>query len=524
MLMKTSRLWRGLALCVLVLVASLTVYRAKTQTIAHDEALEYEWFLDGGVYRVLQFNVTNHILFTLIAKPIVWTLGTSEFLLRLPSLLGSTIYLLAAYLLSRRLFGEGILLFLSVAMLCLNPQILDFMPAARGYILGLAALIVAIYAMTVLVGRGELNPGDRAWKWGCAVASVALAMSVAANLSNFVAALCLALTFSWVAVGGFPADFEWRDRKLRFLAKYLLVPGAATGFCILWPYLIQMRRSQFEMGSGVKNPFVSLKDAFTASLLYKWTDDVDSSILGAFAPSTGGWQDRVTLLGVYVLMPLLFCLVAAGVILASRATTGSRSKESGQCQLVGGAALATVVLIVVLHVTAGVHYPKSRLCLFLIPLFTLGGLLAGGQISARFSGSYLRIAGLMIAVIVVIDYALSLQVTHFRYNAYDVISLKLYQTIAEDAQRRGLTSVRAGGTWWYEPEINFYRRKFKATWMMEYDVKDKSYWWQTPNTLTPSDYDYFVFTPAGDPGLSGPNVRTVFRDSKREITVVANEK
>jgi hypothetical protein len=24
-------------------------YRAKTQTIAHDEALEYEWFLDGGV-------------------------------------------------------------------------------------------------------------------------------------------------------------------------------------------------------------------------------------------------------------------------------------------------------------------------------------------------------------------------------------------------------------------------------------------------------------------------------------------
>jgi hypothetical protein len=124
----------------------------------------------------------------------------------------------------------------------------------------------------------------------------------------------------------------------------------------------------------------------------------------------------------------------------------------------------------------------------------------------------------------VLDYALSIQVKEFRYNAYDVISLKLYQAIADDAQRRGLKSVRVGGTWWYEPEINFYRRKLKATWMMDYDVKDKSYYWQSPNALEPLEYDYFVFTPAGDPGLTGPRVRTVFQDEVRGITVVANEK
>jgi len=125
---------------------------------------------------------------------------------------------------------------------------------------------------------------------------------------------------------------------------------------------------------------------------------------------------------------------------------------------------------------------------------------------------------------VVFDYALSLQVTQFRYNAYDVISLRLYQTIADDAKRRGLTTVRVGGTWWYEPEINFYRRKFKAAWMMDYDIKDKSYWWQTPNDLKPPDYDYFVFTPAGDPGLTGPHVKTIFQDAHTGITIVANEK
>jgi len=36
--------------------------------------------------------------------------------------------------------------------------------------------------------------------------------------------------------------------------------------------------------------------------------------------------------------------------------------------------------------------------------------------------------------------------------------------------------------------------------MQEYEVKDKSYWWNTPSALTPADYDYFVFVPASDPG------------------------
>ena len=527
--MKTSTLWRALVWCVLLLAASLTVYRAKTQTIAHDEALEYEWFLDGGVYHVLQYHTANHVLFTLLAKPIVWTFGASEPVLRVPSLLGTAIYLLATYLLCRRLFGEGVLLFLSVALLCLNPQILDFMPAARGYILGLAALLVAMLAMAELVGRGELNREDKAWKWGCASASVALALSVAANLTNFVPAFCLALTFCTVMIGGvtgrgFHALLQWRDPKLRFLAGYLFVPGAVTGFCILWPYMIQMRRSQFDPGFGFVKALPSLEEVFTASFLYRWTDDVHNSSLGAVAPLAGSWQERATLMGAYLLMPLLFCVVAAGAILARRAPAASRSKENAQCQVFGGAAVASVVLIFVLHVTAGVHYPSSRLCLFLIPLFTVGGLLAAREISARLPRIYMTAAGLMIAAIVVFDYAVSLQVKEFRYNAYDVISLKLYQTIAEDAQRRGLTSVRVGGTWWYEPEINFYRRRFKASWLKEYDVKDKSYFWQSPDALEPLEYDYFVFTPASDPGLTGPRMRTVFQDRVRGITVVANEK
>jgi hypothetical protein len=81
-----------------------------------------------------------------------------------------------------------------------------------------------------------------------------------------------------------------------------------------------------------------------------------------------------------------------------------------------------------------------------------------------------------------------------------------------------------GGTWWYEPEVNFYRRRYNAGWIEPYDVKDHSYYWASPNSLAPAQYDYFVFTPASDPGLSGPRVRTIFRDKVTDITVTAMDK
>jgi hypothetical protein len=81
-----------------------------------------------------------------------------------------------------------------------------------------------------------------------------------------------------------------------------------------------------------------------------------------------------------------------------------------------------------------------------------------------------------------------------------------------------------GGTWWYEPEVNFYRRRYNAAWMKPYDIKDRSYFWESPDALTPEGYNYYVFTSANDPGLAGPEVRTIFRDANIGVTVIALDK
>jgi hypothetical protein len=264
----------------------------------------------------------------------------------------------------------------------------------------------------------------------------------------------------------------------------------------------------------------AVREIFNGSFLYKWTDDVYSS-LGAIPPMPHSWQAQISDLGGYVILPLLFCFVAFGLVLASRPGAGPKTNHDRQRQLFAGAAVACVALIFLLHVAAKINYPFSRYCLFFIPLFTIGAVLTGREIDRRFPRARLKIAGVIIAGIVVFDYAVSLNTAYFRYTAYDMISRELFQTIAKDAQPRGLTNVRVGGTWWYEPEMNFYRRRYRADWLLPYDIKDRSYIWETPNSLVPADYDYFVFIPASDPGLKGPRVRTIFHDDKTQVTIIA---
>ena len=518
--MKTSALFcRVIALSFLVFVFCLSVYRAAVQPITHDEGLIYEWYLDGGVYHVLMFDPSNHVLFTFIAKLLVKVFGVSELSLRGASLLGAAGYLTVAYVLCRKLFGDGILMLFSVVMLCLNPQILDFMVAARGYILGIACLSTAMYILARLADRGIFVAEDGEWRWGLATASVFLALSVVSNLTFILPAVSLAISFFIVAFRGITGFKQSAARALGDFWRYFVVSGAAVGLFILWPFLIQVRPGQFDR--GLTRASDALRDSFDSSFLYKWTGDIYAYSLGAVLPSAGSWQQKTSDLGIYVLLPLLFFFVLIGLILISRASSESRRNQIGHCQMFGSAAIACVVLTVMLHVLGKVNYPFARLCLYLVPLFTISTVLVGRELSLRFPRYHMGFVGLLLASAVVCDYALSLNTKYIRYNAYDVISRELFLAISNDARSHGLTGVRVGGTWWYEPEVNFYRRRYNAEWMKPYDVKDRSYFWQSPNSLAPADYNYYVFTSANDPGLSGPQVRTIFRDTSIGVTVIA---
>jgi len=498
-------------------VFGVVAYRAYVQPIAHDEALSFASFLDGGVNKLLQFNSANHVLFTLISKVFVKVFGVTELSIRAPNVIASAVYLSALYLLCQKIFGDGLSMLITLAMLCLNPQIMDFMVAARGYSLGMACLCIAMYFLSRIVARACTDPDDKRMLLECSVASVFLALSVASNLTNLIPAFGLTVSFYAIAMPG-ASLIHLSDRKHRMLARHFLAPGMIVGLFILWPFLIQARPQHFSM--GLQKWSESLRDIFNSSFLYKWTDDIYAYSLGAIPASPGSWQERVSDCGVYIILPFLFISVLAGAALALRRPFEPLKQQNVYCRLFGGAAICTVVLTAILHMVANVNYPVARTCLYFIPLFTVGGMLSAKEFSSRLSIWPLKFAGLLLSLVILCDYAAALNTKYFRYNAYDSISRTMFEVILNDARSRALSTVRVGGTWWYQPEIDFYRRRYKADSILSYDIKDPSFFWQTPNSLTPRDYDYFVFTPGGDPNLDGPQVRVIFHDKDVGVTVI----
>jgi hypothetical protein len=517
--MKTAALFaRLVSVAILLFAFGAAVYRAKVQPIAHDEALTYEWFLDGGVDKLLRFDANNHVLFTFLAKPFVKFLGPRELSLRAASLLGAAGYLAIAYLLSRKLFGDNLLFVICSGLLALHPLVMDFASAARGYGLGLAFLLGAMYAFAGCIQRGRFDPDDAGWRKGCASASVFLALAFAASLTNVIPALSLTAAFAIAVLPPGLLQHDTAGSRLRKFVQWTIFPGAVAGLLLMWPFLMQARPYHFYVGYG--SALDTMRDVFNSTFLCRWTEDFTGN-LGGQPPAPGSWQHTVSNAGTYLALPLLVVLFIAGARVHRKESAAGEEKQIALRRFFCGASAGCVILIAALHVAGHLKYPVSRTCLYVIPLFTVSCLLLAKEFSARVRLPGLRVAGLVLAALVMTDYALSFNAKSLRYNAYDAISRDLYRAIEKDALSRGLTNVRVGGTWWYEPEINFYRARYRAKWMLPYDIKDRSYFWQTPNSLVPGDYDYFVFIPASDPHLTGRNLRTIFHDDKTQVRIIA---
>jgi hypothetical protein len=112
----------------------------------------------------------------------------------------------------------------------------------------------------------------------------------------------------------------------------------------------------------------------------------------------------------------------------------------------------------------------------------------------------------------------------FRYNGYDARSREAFVNIFKDAEERGLRDVRFGGTWWYEPELNFYRLRYRANQIHTYEVIDPSAPLVSQNLLRPADYDYFCFTSENKFDIGNLRSRVVFHDDKTDITIAAIER
>ncbi|MEP6539283.1 MAG: hypothetical protein ABJF23_28360 [Bryobacteraceae bacterium] len=312
----TRFLLRWTAIVLLAGLFMVNVYRAATQSLTIDEAFTYQLYLAKNLRAILtEYDANNHVLYTLLAKLSVGLFGNSELAIRLPSVLGGLVYFYATFRVCWFFFADRWLFLVGVAALTLNPFLLDFLSAGRGYGLGLALWMLGVWFL--LEGRLER-------------AGAAFGLAVAANLTLVFpcAAVILAYRRAWDVV----------DR--------LILPAVAASFIVLVIPLSYMKPGSFYTGS--ETLWRGVQTVVTLSLRHHMTVLPDLQIL---------------------LLNVLFPVMLA-------CTVALAWKPHPQLAWLGGALLLTLLLLVVAHYGGHLLYPELRTGLYLCPLFTLVYLLA----------------------------------------------------------------------------------------------------------------------------------------------------
>src|SRR5262249_53494035 len=175
---RTSTGLNRLSKIALIVIALCSLVRASQQSVTQAKAGNCDRRIGPHWEESLkQFDPNNHVLNTILVKISTARIHLTEFSLRLPSLLFGVLYLIAAYRISRRWFGQGRMFLAVLGLLTLNPLILDAMSEARGYGMSLACWM---WAVDLVTAGGSMN-----------AAGVLIGLSVAGSLAFLAPAVAL---------------------------------------------------------------------------------------------------------------------------------------------------------------------------------------------------------------------------------------------------------------------------------------------------------------------------------------------
>jgi uncharacterized membrane protein len=459
------------AIGVVVAVAAVVAYRAWTQSLTIDEARNYKLFIAEPLARMFSiFDTANHVLQSLLSKVSIGLFGLTEFTLRLPSVLGGLLYFVSVYRLSRYLFGAGWLLLLAVLALGLNPGVLDYMVAARGYGLGLGLMTWALSELVFYFG--DQNE-ERLFRAG-----IGLGLSVTANLVFVYPAAALGtMVLAILALDG---------RRIWMGIEKFAGPGIVAAFLVLVLPMSHAQRGSFWFGVPTLDDFLG----GLVSMSYFHNPRIWS--LGRYVPRLGSWEAaiRVVVLPAFFLAALAVCVSAARRWARTRRWAELDRNDQAMLLVWGAMALMLAMVVAVRHVL-GVLYPFTRMGIYLMPIMTL---LVLGLIRRRYVGKL----ALVFTLFSVLLFGVGFTPGYFTEWAGERHTKDVMRLIEA---RHGGRPVRLGTSWPLEATCNFYRVRFRLDWMQE-----------VASTGADGDFDYYYILREDEALIGKRGLRTLFRD------------
>ncbi|MEW6468614.1 MAG: glycosyltransferase family 39 protein [Bacteroidota bacterium] len=446
---KTTRLILFLAGSFLFLYTAL---RAYLMSITYDEAYSYLEFARRDFWVPSEFNYmagNNHLLNTWLMKIAVSLFGLSEFVIRLPNLMFHLVYLFFSYLVVRG-SRSSIILVASFLLLNMNPFLLDFFSAGRGYGISMGLMMASLYFLLQYCKSGG---------WAHAAGSlVCIAMASIANISmlNFLVVLSGVI----LLIGLIHAA----SRKKWTVAGHMAVIVILCTGLLLWaylPYVFRIRDAGTFFYGGERDFWNDTMHSLGAAMLY----------------------DRSYAM---VLKLPLIILMAGGVAiglpwLMIRQYRGFRGAETNFFLAILLITLGCALSTVVQHHLLQTKYLLDRTALFFAPLCILVLTLIVEQLWTARAGRYF-LGGL--AFLSILHFAFSFNLRYLLQWIPDSDTKDAVRILAE--KRKTIpperTTLTMGIDFVFEPGINFYR------------VKDSLYWLNYVRT-EPADSlnDYFLF-------------------------------
>lgn len=383
----------------LAAVVAWSAWRAAHQSLTHDEAWTWTHFAAGGPAVIFgRYAPNNHVLHSVLVWASERLFGPHELALRLPALLGATLFLLALVRLSRRLLGRGSLAVLFFATLALNPLFLDYFVQARGYSLMLAGLAWGAALLHASIEDESVSRRTAAW------GSATLGLALAAVPSCAFAVVGLG---SSTLVGALR-----RGETLARTLAILVLPGLAIAGAILGAPLLHATQAQFHFGAA--SPWATVLGIVDATFAH-------------LPPPYGSRPEGMETL-LRVAAGLVF---AMGILLA---TLGLRDLFRSRPRRFFASALGLQVLAV----CAGVlffHLPWPRERTALGVMF-LGALALGEAVGVSRQPRVRTLAAWVMAGIVAAN-LLQIEGKRFRSHPYDAASRQVYEAVTAEA--RGMT-------------------------------------------------------------------------------------
>jgi len=404
------------------------VYRAITQSITHDEALTWELYLHGPASAMFQhFDANHHFLNTILMRISVFIFGVSEWSLRLPALAGAALYFTAVDRLAR-FFGDRWAYLMAVLLMALNPFVLDFMVAARGYGMALALWMWALALIAEQQPKRAL------------LAGTALALSVTANLVFLPPAAALAAMGIYLLTKRAPAPEASKKKRATQssgVAPWILFSVPSAAIAILYVLLAPVENASMEnFYVGAATIADSVRSLTKVSLAHS----------GPYRDAHWNevWQDVVG----FGIAPLI---AALGLLVGYR-------RRDVLMLLCGGTMVISVAGLISLHLLFDRPYPADRTGIYFLPL--IGLVLAG----LAHREKYASIVSYALGLAVVAQFATEFNTRKFLLWEYDADTRSIAQAISSHRDTN-TPVVHAGASWQLSEALYFYASKYGWSWL-----------------------------------------------------------